>query len=201
MDARSASDAEIHQDTLLMKHSRTHRINTWIILETARWLLVGVQYRGPIHRCYRSSSRQKSASCSTLLLCAALQPGFRRKKKEIVSRIFEANLILKRNPTAKPSRFGTIVWPKLFIYILASDAINELSYAGLATKIQTSGQRAIANTVASAVENSVQESYWRPLDGEGNTLRRNVHPLFPVCRGVRIQDHANVTRMRYSCGP
>lgn len=104
-----------------MKHSRTHRINTWIILETARWLLVGVQYRGPIHRCYRSSSRQKSASCSTSLLCAALQPGFRRKKKEIVSRIFEANLILKRNPTAKPSRFGTIVWPKLFIYILASD--------------------------------------------------------------------------------
>lgn len=109
MDARSASDAEIHQDTLLMKHSRTHRINTWIILETARWLLVGVQYRGPIHRCYRSSSRQKSASCSTLLLCAALQPGFKRKKKEIVSRIFEANLILKRNPTAKPSRFGTIL--------------------------------------------------------------------------------------------
>lgn len=134
MDARSASDAEIHQDTLLMKHSRTHRINTWIILETARWLLVGVQYRGPIHRCYRSSSRQKSASCSTLLLCAALQPGFRRKKKEIVSRIFEANLILKRNPTAKPSRFGTIVWPKLFIYILASDAINELSYAGRKSK-------------------------------------------------------------------
>lgn len=71
----------------------------------------------------------------------------------------------------------------------------------LVSRRKSKMQRAIANTVASAVENSVQESYWRPLDGEGNTLRRNVHPLFLVCRGVRIQDHANVTRMRYSCGP
>lgn len=35
----------------------------------------------------------------------------------------------------------------------------------------------------------------RPLDGEGNTLRCNVHPLFLAGSGVRMQDHANVTRM------
>lgn len=149
MHARSASDAEIHQDTLLMKHSRAHWINTWIILETARWLLVGVQYG---HRFIHviDPSPVKNRQAFDVASCAALQLGFKWKKKKEYLKF--SNLIKKETKTvydcgnAQPSSISSI---------------NELSYRDEnPTKIETSGQRAISlmEHSASAVQNSVQES-------------------------------------------